>query len=414
MANQRSTPSQNGSGPSQHAATAALYFLLAGLSLSLLTPHAIMATCLSVAVYGAWSFVSGAWKWEPRDHPAAAVNIAVVVFAVGSAGICWLKSERAEEMEPYLSLLCAPLLGVGLRQLAPSPARVAGAIALACLLAAVVAGWQISTAVEMQRATTQMGATSFGALGAIYAVLCAGMAGWAAETKAERLLLAIGAVSGIVVSVLSGSRGSWMILAVVLPFAVYEGFAAGNRKLFFAAGTLLVSTFCVASLLPNSPAHDRLIETMRVGDPLRAGFFREGWRAFVSAPLAGMTREDFAEKLDRAWLAVRPYAPHESPPRHAHNELIDAAAVRGVGGLALNTAVLAVPLAVLSRLRRRESRSGPAATGMLFMAAFLLAGTTDLLLQLTARRMVFLFVVLFCVIAATQQDENGQIRETGS
>lgn len=402
MANQRSTPSRSGSGPSQHAATAALYFLLAGLSLSLLTPHAIMAACLCVAVYGAWSFVSGSWKWEPRDNPAAAVNIAVVVFAVGSAGICWLKSERPEEMEPYLSLLCAPLLGVGLRQLAPNPARVAGAIALACLLAAGVAGWQISTAGEMQRATTQMGATSFGALGAIYAVLCAAMAGWAAETKGERLLLAFGVVSGVVVSVLSGSRGSWIILAVVLPFAVYEGFAAGNRKLFFAACTLLVSAFSVASLLPNSPVRDRLAETMRVGDPLRASFFREATSAFLSAPSTGIKRDEFARQLDHAWLSVRPYAPHETPPRHAHNELLDAAAARGIGGLLLNILVLAVPVVVLWRLAKKENGTGPAKTGLLFMAAFLLAGTTDLLLQLTARRMTFLFVVLFCIVQATE------------
>jgi hypothetical protein len=63
--------------------------------------------------------------------------------------------------------------------------------------------------------------------------------------------------------------------------------------------------------------------------------------------------------------------------------------------------VLAVPIAVLWSLAKPERGAGPANTGLLFMVAFLLAGTTDLLLQLTARRMTFLFVVLFCVIAAT-------------
>ena len=83
--------------------------------------------------------------------------------------------------------------------------------------------------------------------------------------------------------------------------------------------------------------------------------------------------------------------------------MLDAAAVRGLGGLILNIVVFVIPVAVLWRLRRRGDEPGPATTGLLFLAAFLLAGTTDLLLQLTARRMTFLFIVLFCVIKATEQ-----------
>jgi len=164
---------------------------------------------------------------------------------------------------------------------------------------------------------------------------------------------------------------------------------------------MLVSIALLCLFLPNNLVADRVHETLRIGDPLRAAFSRESVSAFLSAPLSGMRRDDFAANLDRAWLSVRPYAPHESPPQHAHNELLDAAAVRGVGGLLLNILVLAVPVIVLWRLAKNENGTGPASTGLLFMAAFLLAGTTDLLLQLTARRMIFLFLVLFFVTVAT-------------
>lgn len=373
----------------------------AGLTLSLLTPHAIMAACVCAMLYGAVCLWDGTWTWEPRDNPASAVNFSIIAFALGSAAICWLKSEPSGELEPYLSLLGAPLLGVGLRRMELKPSLVGSALAAAALLGAVVGAWQVVTAPETHRASTQVAATSFGALGAIYAVICAAMSAWSGAAAPTKRLLGMGVAAGIVVAILSGSRGSWLILALVLPVAVLCGISPGNRGKVVVTGLILTSIAFACLLLPNSPVADRIRETLRVGDPLRAAFSREAVKAFGSAPLSGMRRDDFAANLDRAWLSVRPYAPHESRPQHAHSELLDAAAVRGGGGLLLNILVLAVPVVVLWRLAKRENGTGPAKTGLLFMAAFLLAGTTDLLLQLTARRMTFLFFVVFCVIAAT-------------
>lgn len=378
----------------------------AGLTLSLLTPHAIMAACVCAMLYGAVCLWDGTWTWEPRDNPAAAVNFSIVAFALGSAALCWLKSEPSGELEPYLSLLGAPLLGVGLRRLELRPSIVGTSLAAAAILGACVGVWQVVTASEIHRASTQVAATSFGMLGAVYAVICTAMLSWSGSAPYTKALLRSGAIAGIVVAVLSGSRGSWLILAVVLPVAIFSDFAPGNRRKVLTVCLALVLVGAASALLPNNPLADRVRETLRVGDPLRAAFSRESVKAFVSDPWGGMRREDFAANLDRAWLAVRPYAPHETPPQHAHNELLDAAAVRGIGGLLLNILVLAVPIVVLWRYAKNEHGSGPATTGLLFMAAFLLAGTTDLLLQLTARRMTFLFVVLFCVITATANIGN--------
>ncbi|MEY3479908.1 MAG: hypothetical protein RIQ71_683 [Verrucomicrobiota bacterium] len=373
----------------------------AGLTLSLLTPHAIMAACVCAMLYGAVCLWDGTWTWEPRDNPAAAVNFSIVVFALGSAAICWLKSEPSGELEPYLSLLGAPLLGVGLRRLELKPSMVGASLAAAAILGACVGVWQVVNASETHRASTQVAATSFGMLGAVYAVICTAMVSWSGPAHYTKAILRTGAIAGIVVAILSGSRGSWLIFAVVLPVAIFLGFAPGNRRKGVTVCLALVLVGAASALLPNNSFADRVRETLRVGDPLRAAFSRESFKAFVSAPLGGMRRDDFAANLDRAWLSIRPYAPHESPPQHAHNELLDAAAVRGIGGLLLNILVLAVPVIVLWHLAKKENGTGPAKTGLLCMAAFLLAGTTDLLLQLTARRMTFLFFVLFFVIAAT-------------
>jgi len=380
--------------------------VLTALALSLLSSHAAVTACLIAAAYGGWCLADGSWRWAPRDNAAAAVNFTVILFAVGSAAICLIKGEPAGELEPYLSLLCAPLLGIGLRMLAIPPSSFGAACAVAATGGATVAMWQIFSSDEIRRASTGMGATSFGTLAAIYAVLCAAMVSWAARPGANKLVFLVGAVAGVVAAVLSGSRGALLILAAVLPVAVWTGMAPGKGRTVLAAGAVLAFAFFAAALAPNSPVRDRLEETLRIGDPLRANFFREAAAAFASAPLTGVPRDEFARTLDRAWLRVRPYEPHENPPRHAHNELLDAAAVRGFFGLVLNIAVLAVPVVVLWQLQRRENGKGPATTGLLFMAAYLLAGTSDLLLQLTARRMVFLFVLLYCVVAATAQDDG--------
>lgn len=401
MANHRHSTPRAGTPLSERLKAPATTLVACGLGLSLLTPHAIMTACVCGMLYGAVCLCDRTWTWEPRDNSAAAVNFSIVAFALGSAAICWAKGEASGELEPYLALLGAPLLGVGLRRMELRPSLVGSALAVAALLGAVVSMWQVLAAPGMHRASTQVAATSFGALGAIYAVVCAAMSAWTGMPTTTMRLLGIGAGAGVIVAILSGSRGSWLILAAVLPVAILTGFSSGSRRKVLLTGLVLVSVASACLLLPNNPVADRVRETLRIGDPLRAAFSRESVGAFVSAPLSGIRRDDFAAKLDRAWLSVRPYAPHESPPRHAHNELLDAAAVRGTGGLFLNILVLAIPVIVLWRLAKKENGAGPATTGLLFMAAFLLAGTTDLLLQLTARRMTFLFFVLFCVITAT-------------
>jgi len=410
LANHRHNTPRAGTPLSERLRAPATALVAGGLGLSLLTPHAIMTACVCGMLYGAVCLCDRTWTWEPRDNSAAAVNFSIVAFALGSAAICWAKGEASGELEPYAVLLGAPLLGVGLRRMELRPSLVGSALAVAALLGAVASMWQVLAAPGVHRASTQVAATSFGALGAIYAVICAAMSAWSGIATTTIRLLGIGAGAGLIVAILSGSRGSWLILAAVLPVAILSGITSGKRRKVLLTSLVLVSIASACLLLPNNPVADRVRETLRLGDPLRAAFSREAVRAFVSAPRSGIRRDDFAAKLDRAWLSVRPYAPHESPPRHAHNELLDAAAVRGIGGLFLNILVLAVPIVVFWRYAKNEHGAGPATTGLLFIAAFLLAGTTDLLLQLTARRMTFLFIVLFCVITATthQRDATGQ------
>jgi O-antigen ligase len=114
---------------------------------------------------------------------------------------------------------------------------------------------------------------------------------------------------------------------------------------------------------------------LKSGDKFRGAFWTEAAGMFREQPWIGAGREELGQRLDRAALSVRPYASHEKPPGHAHNEYLDTLAARG-------------------------------GVGLLFIMAFTLGGMTDVLFMLNSKRMTYLFIVLFLATTATATHAN--------
>lgn len=340
------------------------------------------------------------------DRYSAAISIALVVYAVGNTAISWWNSDPLSNFEPYLPFLGAPLLAVGMRACALRPFHLGAAFAVSAALAALGSAAQVFAAQEVHRAEFLVVGTTFGALGVIYGVLCASMLGWAANSPWQKTVLASGMIGGACISLLNGSKGSWIPLLVVGPFALWAGMAKTSWKLKAAVCCVLLAATVAAVSLPNSPVIPRFKELISEGYRLRSAFWRESVELFKQQPLIGVGRAKVKERLNIAWLGVRPYAPHERPPGHAHNEFIDTMAARGSLGLLLDLAALAVPALAFWRLRKTGAVPGAATTGLLFLGAFVLCGMTDVLFQLMARRMIFLFCVAYCTVAATGGSDN--------
>lgn len=394
---------RNSRGEAKNPLAAALEWAVAAcIAVSLIWPLGMMAASSLLMAFGLWCFLSGRWKWQPTDKPSAIMNATFAAYAAGSAAVIWLHGEAPENYEQYLPFLGAGLFAVGLRVAAPRPSLIGSAFAGAAILAAAACIAQVATAGEMHRARFFLVSTTFGTMGALYAIICMAMMGWtaAAESGRQRAVLAAGAACGVIVALLSGSKGAWLPLAVIGPPA----FLCATRKHSWRRKTAWLAVPAVIAgamaLLPNSPVIPRIKEALHEGDPCRLAYWHVSLKLFREQPWTGVPRDDLRRQLDSAALRVRNNVQFpEGPPREAHNEYLDALANRGLAGFALVLAALGVPLAVLARLRPGER--GPATAGILFVLAFALSGLTDALFVINIKRMTFLFFVLFCAMAAT-------------
>jgi O-antigen ligase len=362
---------------------------------------------------GLWALASGRWRWEQRDNPVALVNAVFAVYALGSAAVSLSRDDNLSQFEQYLPFLGAPLLGIGFRVARLPLHRVGAAFAAGAAAAAAVSLWQILSAQGVHRAEILVFSTWLGTAGALYAVVCAGLAAWGGWTGAHRWVLLVGVASGCLVALLSGSKGSWLVLAASAPVLLLaRGVRLRWRRGGWAAATLL-GFVAVGTFAPNSPVIPRLREAVEVGgDRLRSAYWHEASALFRQSPVLGCGRAAVREKLLDASLAVRNGIPLEEAPNDAHNEYLDILAARGGAGLLLTLSALAVPFAVFWRLRSAPGAKAAAQTGLLFIFAFAVAGLTDVQFAVNMKRMLYLFTVLFLLVAATADrgTEDGAVR----
>lgn len=371
---------------------------------SLLWPHGVMAACIVLMAFGLLCLVSRRWRWEPRDNPAAWTNLTFALYALGSSAISWIHDDPVANLEQYLPFLGAGLLAVGFRMADPRPFLIGAAFAAAAILAGCASIVQVLGAEEMHRANFLAFSTWFGAMGALCAIICAGFLGWpeAAGSPSRKAILAAGVAGGVVVALLSGSKGAWLQLLAAGPFATLWIMRRMSGKAALIGILAISAGFTSATLLPNSPIVPRIKEAFHEGDRLRLAYWNDAWEMAKEHPSLGGGRVALKERLHATSLEIRSGIPLEQPPNDAHNEYLDVLAARGSAGLLLLLAACIVPLAVLLHLMSvsEESRA-PAAIGVLFIIAFAVGGLTGVQLAVNSLRMIFLFVVLFCITAAT-------------
>ncbi len=389
------------SGPERLYIGVMVWLALGGIAFTPFYQGGMMTASVSVMVAGLLALLLRRWRWQAHDNPLAVVNTVFAVFALGSAAIVWSRGDRLAEMEQFLPFLGAALLGVGFRVL-PFPAQLAG---LACATGAIAGATfclhQVWSAPGVARAEISMHSTWLGTIGALYAALCASGAVWAPVSKKQKVMLALGALSGVVVALLSGSKGSWLVLVVVTPPLLVAAAGQLGWRLGALALAVVLGMAATVTLIPNSPVLPRIKEMADTGDRLRAAYWDEALDMFRRNQLLGGGREALRERLLEASLQVRQGIPLDDAPNDAHNEYFDVLATRGTTGLALTLSALLVPFAVFFRLRKDPGARAPAKTGMLFIFAFAVAGLTDVQFAVNMKRMLYLFTVMLLLASAT-------------
>jgi O-antigen ligase len=259
----------------------------------------------------------------------------------------------------------------------------------------------------------------FGNISLLFGILCFAGLGWAASQRRSvfwYVLMSCGIFFGLLGSLLSGSRGSWISLLAVLPVAYFcHGGLLNKRHMAVCFATVLL-LFGVLQALPESPVETRIklavTEMQEYSDSgtstTSVGARLEMWRAGLlliqERPWLGWGKTGYLQGQANLVQAgkVR-LVPGEH--NHLHNEYLDALVKRGLLGFVALLALYLVPLVLFARRVRDSNRVARpyAVAGVLLIVSYMVFGLTQSFLTHNNGVMMLLFmlVILWSLLRAS-------------
>jgi O-antigen ligase len=211
------------------------------------------------------------------------------------------------------------------------------------------------------------------------------------EARNARLAVA-GALAGLGASLMTGSRGGWLALALAALLLLRYARGIGGRRvrIMLAAGAAVVAAAWLAPVSGMQARFDEGVGDVRTwvdggNVNTRVGTRLELWKgasmlvaehpllgrdfSACRARLADYVREG---KLDPVVLALP----------HLHNDALQELATGGLAGFALWAAILAAPLLFFARQLRAGMEGpqfAPALAGMLVVTSYVSFGLTEVI-----------------------------------
>lgn len=339
----------------------------------------------------------------------------LLYFFVYTANMLYHADPARELDMPLRALLAVPVLLL-LLAYPPRPSAWWGGLAIGAMMGAAMAFWQLIVLhLERPQAATS-NAIHYGNVSMLLGMLALCGLGWAREQRHRMtwsIFLLAGALTGVLGSVVSGSRGGWLVLPVCgCLFSYYYSKGRGARYLTTMLGTLLAA-FILAYTLPNSPVPERVavavndIKQFQDSDNVTTsiGQRMEMWRTAGSLSSnniwLGMGRNGYLAakqqmadegKMDKV---IKNYT-------NAHNDYLDALVKRGIIGVLALLALFLVPFALFaSALRRGGAAAQPyALAGVVLCTCYMIFGltTSSLTLNIGIIMLVFPMVILWSML----------------
>ena len=204
---------------------------------------------------------------------------------------------------------------------------------------------------------------------------------------------AVGLALGMLAIMLSGTRGAWPGLLLLLLVLVFGSGWSSRRSRGLLLGALVASGIVLLTSVPALTQQLRLselrrdIERMDRGDHnssagARLERLQVAVDAFVDKPWTGVGFGEFDRAMQRlpacrgesAWKVERCHL------GHAHNDLAEWAATMGVPGILALVLLYGIPLGLFLYLRRQTRGGrlrGSAPAGVMVVVAFMLSGMTQ-------------------------------------
>lgn len=203
----------------------------------------------------------------------------------------------------------------------------------------------------------------------------------------------MGLLLGTLAIILSGTRGVWPGMALLLLVLMLGSGWRSRRSRVFLAGALVAGGILLFASVPALTEHTRLpelrqdLERMDRGDRnssagARLERLQVAAQAFADAPWTGVGYGEFDRAMHRlpACRGEAAQGLERCHLGHAHNDLAEWAATMGAPGVLALALLYGVPLWLFMRLRRGV-RQGPlrgaASAGAMVVAVFLLGGLTQ-------------------------------------
>lgn len=279
-------------------------------------------------------------------------------------------------------------------------------LAVGAITAGSWAGWQ-KIIKGADRAEGYTHVIQFGNLSMLLGVLCLAGLGWAMVQRRRNTwvcFLLLGATGGILGSLFSGSRGGWVGFPIVL-WVLYRAY--GRHLANWLKVTLVmivVGGSILVYVVPQAGVQHRVHQAFKDVDQYVSGDNRitsvgsrfEMWRGAVhmisEKPIFGWGENGYKEEMsalasegvvDRGILSYG----------HAHNEIIDTFAKRGIVGVIVLLALYLVPLRLFSHhfSEPNPAKRSLAVAGVLLPVTYIDFGLTQTFLSHNSGMMMYAF-----------------------
>ena len=357
----------------------------------------IVDSLLSGATYGValaglgfivMARLRGARALPPADREIKLIGFALAFFALVSLATWALNGFGYEDFKNLGKhgrlLLFWPLLVAlaysGLRERA-ALLGLAGCAALAGLVAADPLLWGES----VHRANGATNAIPFGNLSLLSGLMLLGLAGplFSNRHYTPCLLALLAGLLGLTAAYLSGTRNNVLVLPVLLLFLVL--FAGRRQRIVSAiAGLLILGLFVGLESRLGEGIMAVLDGDYGRGIQYRFDVWQHALALFTSAPFSGVGVQGYAQALQASIEAGElPQGLARCCLDHAHNDLFQILATRGLLGALSWLLVLGIPFTQFLRYARHENDrvASLARVGAMVPLAYLIFGLTEATLE---------------------------------
>lgn len=279
------------------------------------------------------------------------------------------RGEGIRDLDRPIRFFLAALIFLALCRNRPSSLSIMAGIAFGSLGAGLLAAYEFY-GLNIGRAHGFMPTNSFGMLTALYAgwgVLMLQTLRFKRRWRGLSALVMIGALSAGLATLLSGSRGAWLVLvALIVILTIWEFLQASRwlaRILIVAAPAVLLMAAYVAPGVPvDSRVNAAYTSTVayfadgeRIGGsiPARLDMWSGGGKLFAEKPVLGWGEMGYQEGL----TALFKSGDIEGDPlsrRHLHNQILHTAVTKGMLGLTILMGVIAAGFVYPQRTIRRS------------------------------------------------------------